>query len=184
MNVMVKQTMAGLRILVILTVITGILYPASIWAVSRIPGLHDQAEAVNTTLVGVDRQGDQWFHTRPSAAIPPASGASNKGEHDADYTKVIDQRRSGIAAREGVNPNQVPQDAVTASASGLDPDISVAYANLQVARIARVRGLGENTVRALVESATHGRLLWFLGQPRVNVTELNRTLEKAVNAAH
>nr|WP_018158694.1 potassium-transporting ATPase subunit C [Smaragdicoccus niigatensis] len=176
MNALVKQSMAGLRVLLILTVITGILYPASVWAVSRIPGLHDRAEAVNTTLVGVDRDGDQWFHTRPSAATLPASGASNKGEHNADYDQVILQRRTEIAAREGVRIDQVPEDAVTASASGLDPDISIAYADLQVKRVAKARGLSVEAVRQLVEKATHGRILGFLGEPHVNVTELNRLL--------
>lgn len=179
MSVLVKQSMAGLRVLLILTVITGLMYPASVWLVSRIPGLHDKAEAVNTTLVGVDREGDQWFHTRPSMATLPASGGSNKGELDADYTAVIAERRADIAAREGVQPEAVPEDAVTASASGLDPDISVEYANLQVARVVKATGLSVETIQALVEKATHGRVLGFLGEPRVNVTKLNRLLTSA-----
>ncbi|MCE5288809.1 MAG: potassium-transporting ATPase subunit C [Nocardiaceae bacterium] len=184
MNTLVKQTMAGLRVLIVLTVITGILYPASVWLVSRVPGLHDNAEAVDTTLVGVDRQGDQWFHTRPSVATLPASGGSNKGELNPEYDKVIDQRRAEIAAREGVDPSQVPPDAITASASGLDPDISVEYANLQVARVAKVRGLSVRTVQEMVEKATHERVLGFLGEPYVNVTELNRLLTVHTLNAH
>ncbi|WP_436497605.1 potassium-transporting ATPase subunit C [Actinokineospora sp. HUAS TT18] len=166
-----KQTAAGLRVLLVLTVLTGILYPAGIWLVSRVPGLYANAEAVDTTLVGVDREGDQWFHTRPSAATLPASGGSNKSEVDSDYTAVVAERRAAVARREGVAEDQVPQDAVTASASGLDPHISPAYAELQVPRVAKATGLPEQRVRDLVAEHTSGTV--------VNVTALNRALEAA-----
>ncbi|WP_156758584.1 potassium-transporting ATPase subunit C [Actinokineospora pegani] len=177
MSTLSKQSLAGLRVLLVLTVITGVLYPASVWAVSRAPGLHANAEAVGTTLVGVDREGDQWFHTRPSAAAPPASGGSNKSEVDADQTAVVAERRAGVARREGVAGDRVPQDAVTASASGLDPHISPAYAELQVPRVARARGVDEHRVRALVAEATSGRGLGLVGEVTVNVTRLNRALD-------
>ncbi|ONI90069.1 K+-transporting ATPase subunit C [Saccharothrix sp. ALI-22-I] len=173
-NNFLKQASAGLRVLLVLTVITGILYPAAVWTVSRIPGLHANAEAVDTTLVGVDREGDQWFHTRPSAATLPASGGSNKGERNADYDAVIAERRTTIAQREGVSEDQVPPDAVTASASGLDPHISPAYAELQVPRVARETGLSEQEVRQLVSASTGGGFT-----ETVNVTELNRSLHTA-----
>jgi potassium-transporting ATPase KdpC subunit len=175
-----KQTLAGLRVLLVLTVITGVLYPAAVWVVSRVPGLQANAEAVDTTLVGVDREGDQWFHTRPSAATLPASGGSNKGERNADYDAVIAERRTEVAQREGVAEDRVPQDAVTASASGLDPQISEAYAALQVPRVARENGLPEERVRELVTANTEGRSAGFLGEPGVNVTALNRALEAAL----
>ncbi|MCP3805597.1 potassium-transporting ATPase subunit C [Allokutzneria sp. A3M-2-11 16] len=167
-----KQAVAGLRVLLVLTVLLGVLYPAGVWAVSRLPGLQANAEAVDTTLVGVDREGDQWFHTRPSAATLPASGGSNKGELNPDYDAVISSRRATIAQREGVSQDRVPQDAVTASGSGLDPHISPAYAELQVPRVARASGVGEERVRELVAAHTAG----FPGEPRVNVTALNRAI--------
>src|SRR5688500_12766925 len=101
-----KQAWAGLRILLVLTVITGVLYPAVVWGVSRIPGLYNNAEAVDTTLVAVTREGDQCFVPRPSAATLPASGGSNKGELNEDYTRKIDELRATIAQREGVSEDQ------------------------------------------------------------------------------
>jgi K+-transporting ATPase ATPase C chain len=179
MTTFAKQALAGLRVLLVLTVLTGILYPAAVWAVSRIPGLHANAEAVDTTLVAVPREGDRWFAARPSAATLPASGGSNKGERNADHDAVIAERRTEVARREGVPEDRVPQDAVTASASGLDPHISTAYAELQVPRVARENGLGEDRVRELVAEHTDGRPLGFLGEPGVNVTALNRALDAA-----
>ncbi|MBW4719964.1 potassium-transporting ATPase subunit C [Saccharothrix obliqua] len=179
MNNLLKQALAGLRVLLVLTVVTGVLYPTAVWAVSRLPGLHDHAEAVDTTLVAVDREGDEWFHTRPSAASPPASGGSNKGEHDAGYDAVVAERRAAVARREGVPADRVPDDAVTASASGLDPHISAAYADLQVPRVARATGLGEDLVRRLVADSVDGRGGGVLGEPGVNVTALNRALAAA-----
>ncbi|WP_199443131.1 potassium-transporting ATPase subunit C [Umezawaea beigongshangensis] len=175
----VAQALAGLRVLLVLTVITGVLYPAAVWTVSRAPGLHANAEAVDTTLVGIDRQGDRWFHTRPSAATLPASGGSNKGEHDEDQDAVVAQRRTEIARREGVAQDRVPQDAVTASASGLDPHISAAYAELQLPRVAGENGLSEQRVRELIAASTDGRSAGLLGEPGVNVTALNRAVESA-----
>ncbi|GAA3839303.1 potassium-transporting ATPase subunit C [Saccharothrix violaceirubra] len=175
---MLKQTVAGLRVLLVLTVLTGVLYPLAVWGASRLPGLRDRAEAVDTTLVAVDREGDEWFHPRPSAAVPPASGGSNKGEHNAEYTAVIADRRAAVARREGVPPDRVPLDAVTASASGLDPHISVEYALLQVPRVARANGLDERRVREWVAGCTEGRVAGFLGEPGVNVTALNRALRR------
>ncbi|MEV8438279.1 potassium-transporting ATPase subunit C [Actinosynnema sp. NPDC051121] len=179
MDNFVKQAWAGLRVLLVLTVLTGVLYPAAVWAVSRLPGLRANAEAVDTTLVAVPREGDRWFAPRPSAATLPASGGSNKGELDRDYDAVIAERRAEIARREGVGEDRVPPDAVTASASGLDPHISAAYAALQVPRVARENGLGEDRVRRLVAEHTEGRALGFLGEPVVNVTALNRALDGA-----
>ncbi|MGW5053873.1 potassium-transporting ATPase subunit C [Actinokineospora sp. NPDC004072] len=170
---MTRQAMAGLRALLVLTVITGLLYPGAVWAVSRLPGLHARAEAVDTTLVAVPRDGDRWFHPRPSAATPPASGGSNKGERNAEYDAVVAQRRAEVARREGVDPGRVPQDAVTASASGLDPHISPAYAELQVPRVAEANGLPEQRVRELVAEHTEGG---FLGPAGVNTTAVNRAL--------
>jgi K+-transporting ATPase ATPase C chain len=203
MNSLAKQTLAGLRILVVLTVLTGILYPLGVWAVSRIPGLQANAEGsavtvngqtVGSDLIGVDPVAkdpshDPYFHTRPSAVakdldgdgsadqIGPAdasvSGASNKGGFNADLVATIKARKEIIAKREGVSESRVPADAVTASASGLDPDISPAYADLQIPRVARENGLSQAQVRQLVDENTDGRGLGFLGEQGVNVLKLN-----------
>ena len=169
-----KQSWAGLRILLALTVLLGVLYPLAVWGVSRVPGLHANAEATGTTLVAVAREGDRYFQPRPSAATPPASGGSNKGELNEDYTRVVDERRTAVAHREGVSEDQVPQDAVTASASGLDPHISPEYAALQVPRVARASGLSEVEVRELVAASTGGTFT-----TTVNVTALNRAIDAA-----
>jgi K+-transporting ATPase ATPase C chain len=211
MNALAKQTLAGLRILLVLTVLTGVLYPLGVWVVSRVPGLHANAEgsvvevdgrAVGSDLIGIDPVAedpahDPWFHTRPSAiardldgdgspdplgpADPSVSGGSNKGAFDDDLAAVVQARKDAIAAREGVDPSQVPADAVTASASGLDPDISPAYAELQVTRVARVNGLSEDEVRRLVDEHTDGRGMGVLGEPGVNVLTLNLAVRSARN---
>lgn len=191
-----RQAGTGLRLLLVFTVVCGIAYPMVVWGVSRIPGLSGAAEgsvitsaagtAVGSSVIGVDPvaadpAADPYFHTRPSASadgvLGPAdtttSGGSNKAGDSADLLDAVSQRRALIAQREGVAPEAVPADAVTASASGLDPDISPAYAALQVARVARVTGLPVAQVRTLVANATSGRALGFLGEPAVSVTELN-----------
>src|ERR1700754_4044535 len=209
MNSLLKQPAAGLRVLIALTILLGVLYPLGVWLVSRIPGLEANAEgsvitengkAVGSDLIGIDPvakdpASDPWFHNRPSAialdadgdgspdplgpADPSISGASNKGAFDPDLVATIKQRKELIAKREGVPESRVPADAVTASASGLDPDISVAYADLQIARGARVTGLSEDKVRALVEDNTDGRDLGVLGDPGVNVLKLNLAVQAA-----
>jgi potassium-transporting ATPase KdpC subunit len=198
---LVKQSLAGLRVLLVLTVITGVLYPLAVWGVGRIPGLQANAEgsvitqngqAVGSSLIGVDPvpadpANDPWFHNRPSALAkdplgpgdPSSSLASNKGAVNEDYDAVVAERRTLIAQREGVSEDQVPQDAVTASASGLDPHISPAYAELQVKRVAQVNGLSEDEVRELVRDNTTGRGLGVLGDPVVTVLELNLAVQAA-----
>jgi K+-transporting ATPase ATPase C chain len=195
-NTLVKQTWAGLRVLVVMTVLLGILYPLAVWAVARIPGLAGNAEGsivtqngrpAGSSLIGVDPvpadpAHDPWFHTRPSAAGPDTpSGASNKGPDNEDLVKAIEQRKALIAAREGVSPDQVPPDAVTASGSGLDPAISVAYAGLQAARVARNTGLPLDRVKQLIEQNTSGA---GIGVPGVNVLPLNLAVRAAAGGAH
>lgn len=182
-----RQSAAGLRLLVVLTVVLGLAYPLAVYGVGRlVPGRADgsmltvDGEVVGSTLLGQQFAGDEWFLPRPSVAgdgyDPLASGASNLGPENPDLLATVEQRRAEVADREGVDPSRVPADAVTASGSGLDPDISPEYAALQVPRVARVRGLAEATVRDLVAAATTGRELGFLGAPRVNVLELNAAL--------
>jgi K+-transporting ATPase ATPase C chain len=120
----------------------------------------------------------KWFQTRPSAVDYDAMGSSgsNLGPNNADLLAAVDERKKAVAALEGVDPSQVPPDALTASSSGLDPHISPAYAALQVNRVARERGLDVAKVRQMVEDNTEGRTLGFLGEPRVNVVTLNNDL--------
>lgn len=203
MNTLVKQTWAGLRVLLVMTVLLGILYPLAVWAVARIPGLEGNAEgsvvtqngqAVGSSLIGVDPvpadpAHDPWFHTRPSALAkdalgpgdPSTSGASNKGPYNEDLVKTIGERKDAIAKREGVSPDQVPPDAVTASGSGLDPAISVAYADLQAARVARNTGVPLDRVKQLIEANTSGA---GIGVPGVNVLPLNLAVQAAAGGAH
>lgn len=198
-----RQLGAAVRVLLVLTVLLGVAYPAGVWAVSRLPGLHAHAEGSVTpgggsSLVGLDPvaadpAADPWFHTRPSTsatgaaglgpADPTTSGGSNLAAGNDDLRAAVGQRRAMVAAREGVAPGAVPPDAVTASGSGLDPHVSPAYAELQVPRVARVTGLGEPRVRALVARATEGRSLGFLGEPRVNVTVLDELVRAAAPGA-
>jgi potassium-transporting ATPase KdpC subunit len=184
-----RQAVTGLRVLVVFTVLVGIAYPLLTWSVTRLPALSGPAEGsvvyakdgtpAGSSLIGIDPVAtgpDPYFHTRPSASVTDrtaVSGGSNKGTFNQDLLDTINQRRQQIAAREAVPEAAVPPDAVTASGSGLDPDISPAYAALQVPRVARVTGLPVDRVRELVAQATDGRVLGFLGEPTVNVTELN-----------
>jgi potassium-transporting ATPase KdpC subunit len=209
MNSLAKQTLAGLRILVVLTVLTGVLYPLGVWVVSRLPGLAANAEGsqvtvngqtVGSDLIGIDPiaedpDHDPYFHTRPSAVAQDLDGdgsadqlgpadastsmGSNKGGFDPGLVATIKARKEIIARREGVAASRVPADAVTASGSGLDPDISAAYADLQVPRVARENGLSEERVRLLVDQHTDGRGLGFLGAPGVNVLKLNIAVQAA-----
>jgi K+-transporting ATPase ATPase C chain len=200
-----RQTWAGLRLVLVMTVLLGVIYPLAVWAVGRLPGLQSRAEGsmvtvngkvVGSTLIGVDPVptnpiADPYFHARPSASAkgvlgpgdPSTSGASNKAGDSPDLLKAVNQRRAQIAAREGVAPSTVPTDAITASASGLDPDISPAYAQLQTARVAKVTGLSPAAVQELIQKCTDGRSLGLLGDPGVNITELNLAVASAAHRA-
>jgi len=194
----VRQHLAALRALLVLTVLTGVAYPLVVMGIGQMlfPSeangslVRSGGQVVGSSLLGqafADAQGNplpQWFQPRPSAAVDPSvkndpgynplfSGASNLGPSNPDLIKTIQDRRAAVAAFDGVPAASVPPDAVTASGSGLDPDISPAYADEQVNRVARARGLDPAAVRALVAAHVQGRTLGILGQPRINVVELN-----------
>jgi K+-transporting ATPase ATPase C chain len=143
-------------------------------------------DVVGSSLLGqafADADGDplpEWFQPRPSAAgsgyDAGASSGSNHGPENPDLIAAIEERRARVAAFDGVDPADVPADALTASASGLDPHISPEYARQQVARVAAARGLDEAEVSALVDAHIQGRDLGYLGEPTVNVLELNVAL--------
>jgi K+-transporting ATPase ATPase C chain len=182
-----RQLAPALRILVVMTVLLGLLYPALVFAIGRIiPARTDGSLlSVDGTVVGSSllAQGfdtPEYFWPRPSVGgyDPLATGGSNLGPNNQDLVQVIEERRAAVAAANDVPPEQVPADAVTASASGLDPHISPEYAALQVARVAGARGLDTDVVADLVAEHTQGRSLGFLGEPGVNVLELNLALDE------
>ena len=187
MTTTLKQALAGLRILLVMTALLGVAYPLATFAVGRLmPDRTDGAmitvdgETVGSSLIGQRFDGEAWFQPRPSVAgdgyDPLASGASNLGPESTELLAVVEERRAEVAEREGVDPDAVPVDAITASGSGLDPHISPAYAALQVPRVARINGLSEQQVAELVAAATTEPELGFLGEARVNVVELNAAL--------
>jgi potassium-transporting ATPase KdpC subunit len=182
----VRQALAGLWLLLAFTVVLGLGYPLLMTAVGQV-AFHDQANGstvqvagsdVGSSLIGQEFKGAQWFHSRPSASAYDAlaSGGTNLGPNSPDLLKSVQQARAQVAQQDGVSPADVPPDAVTSSGSGLDPHISPAYADVQVARVARERGMTTAEVQSLVDDHTQGRILGFLGEPRVNVLELNLAL--------
>jgi len=182
-----RQSVAGLRLLLVLTVVLGLAYPLAVYGVGRlVPDKADgsmltvDGQVVGSRLLGQSFDDDEWFLPRPSEAgdgyDPLTSGTSNLGPENPDLLASVTERKQAVADREDVDPSEVPADAVTASGSGLDPDISPEYARLQVDRVARVRGLEPTVVRQLVEDHVQGRDLGFLGEPHVNVLELNAAL--------
>ena len=191
-----SQTWTALRALLILTVVLGLGYPLVVLGLGQVL-LPAQAngslirvddEVVGSSLLGQsfsDADGDplpEWFQPRPSAAGDGydggASSGSNYGPENADLIAAIEERRAAIAEFNGVDPADIPADALTASASGLDPHISPAYALLQVDRVAEARGLSVAEVRSLVEAHIQGRDLGLMGDPTVNVLELNVALSE------
>ena len=186
----------AVRLTLLATVVLGIAYPLAVWGVGQ-AAFHDQANGsmvessdgtvVGSSLIGQSFDGahaDEWFQSRPSAAGEKgydagASSGSNLGPTNPDLRKAVEERRAAVAKADGVSPADVPADAVTASGSGLDPDISPEYAQQQIARVAAARGMSTDAVRALVDQHTESRQLGFLGEPVVNVLELNLALAKA-----
>ena len=183
-----RQSLAGLRLLLVMTVLLGVGYPTAVWAAGQAFGdrtagspVRVDGQVVGSRLIGQQLEGDEWFHSRPSANDYDAlaSGPSNLGPLSTDLIASIEERRAEVAAREGVDGSAVPPDALTASASGLDPHISPAYAALQAPRVAAANGLSLEEVQRLVEEHTDGRGLGFLGEPGVNVLELNLAVATA-----
>jgi K+-transporting ATPase ATPase C chain len=199
----VRQHIAALRGLLAFTVICGVLYPVVMFGVAQV-AFHKQANGSMVSYKGqvvgssllcqefVDAKGNplpQYFQPRPSAAVnaavktdygcdPGFSGASNLGPDNPVLVKLIKQRQQQIAAFDHVKISSIPPDAVTASGSGLDPDISPAYAYLQVNTVAAARHVSASAVRALVSQFVQGRNLGFLGEPRVDVLTLNIALDQ------
>jgi K+-transporting ATPase ATPase C chain len=197
-----RQSLAGLRLMIAMTLLLGLAYPLVVYGVGQVvspwhargslvtaDGRHteDPSQAVGSALVGQLVEDDGLFLPRPSAAGDGydmlSTYGSNYGPEEPALVDAISQRQAEVAEREGVPESAVPPDAVTASASGLDPDISVAYAALQVPRVARATGLSEAEVRELVHDHTSGRTWGVLGEPHVNVLMLNIAVRAAAGNA-
>jgi K+-transporting ATPase ATPase C chain len=200
----VRQHIAGLRLLLVFTVLTGIIYPVVMWGIAQVAFNHQangsmvsfHGRVVGSSLLCQEFTGAkgnplvQYFQPRPSAAVPSPtpkgdygcdptfSSASNYGPNNPAFITLVKQRLAQVAAFNHVSIAQVPSDAVTASGSGLDPDISPQYAAIQVNRVAAARHVSPAAIQALVSQYTQGRTLGFLGEPRVDVLNLNIALDE------
>ncbi len=185
-----RQLLVGLRFLIAMSVILGIIYPLLVLGVGKViaPSKADgslvtvDGKTVGSSLIGQNFTDPQWFQGRPSAAgadgyDATASGGSNLAADSPDLLKAVNDRKAAIAKADGVPESAIPADALTASGSGLDPDISKAYALIQVNRVAAARKLEPAAVQQLVEAHVTNPLLGFIGQQRVNVLELNIALQ-------
>jgi K+-transporting ATPase ATPase C chain len=197
---MMRLLRASLVILVLMTLLTGVAYPLAMTGVAHLL-LREQAngsllmrdgKVVGSALIGQSFSSDRYFHGRPSATtdtdpadatktVPaPYNAANSAGSNLAPTSKALVDRVKEDVTKLGGGPSApVPADLVTTSASGLDPDISPASAELQVARVAKVRGLSDLEIRRLVAQHTEGRMFGVLGEPRVNVLQLNLALDAA-----
>ena len=193
---MVSQLRPAFLMLIILTVITGVLYPLVVTGIAQVAFPHQangsliviDGKAYGSELIGQQFDDPKYFWGRLSAtstfaynafnadALTGSSG-SNYGPLNPALTDAVQARIDALKAADPGNTAPIPVDLVTASASGLDPHISVAAALYQVHRVAQARGLGDDAVKALVDQYTKGRQLGFLGEPRVNVLELNLALD-------
>jgi potassium-transporting ATPase KdpC subunit len=186
----IRQLTPAVLALVVFTVITGLVYPLVVTGISQV-AFHDEANGslikkdgvvVGSKLIGQQFSATQYFHPRPSAAGTGYDGLSssfsNLGPTNPDFLSSVEERVAAYREENGLSETQeVPVDAVTASASGLDPDISVANAKLQAARVAEARNMPLDQVLSLVKEHTRGRQWGFLGEPGVNVLELNLALD-------
>jgi K+-transporting ATPase ATPase C chain len=196
---MLRQLRPAIALIVLMTVLTGLVYPLGMTGIARVLFPHQAAgsliekdgKVVGSSLIGQNFQDPKYFWGRPSATtdtdpndatktVPaPYNAANSVGSNLGPTSKTLVERVTGDADKlRADNPNAaVPVDLVTTSASGLDPDITPAAAEYQVLRVAKARNLAQDKVRALVADATVGRTLGLLGEPRVNVLKLNLSLD-------
>jgi K+-transporting ATPase ATPase C chain len=187
---MATELRVSLIVFAIFTLLTGAIYPAVTTLIGTL-AFHDRvngsvievgSRAVGSRLIGQPFSGAKYFWSRPSATSPQpyngaASSGSNQGPTNPALEMAVSDRIAVLQAADPGNRAPIPVDLVTASGSGLDPHISPAAAEYQVARVARERGVNADAVRALVAKATEGRTFGLLGEPRVNVLELNLALD-------
>ena len=190
---MIRNATRALMATIVLAVLTGLVYPLVMTGLAQV-AFHDRANgslvnvdgtAVGSSLIGQQWEGPEWFYGRPSAANydAAASSGSNLGPRSRALADAIKERVAAILKVEGpyhpgLRAADIPVDLLTASASGLDPDISPAAALFQAARIAAVRHLSRARVQRLIQENTEGKVLGVLGEPRVNVFELNLALRR------
>ena len=185
--------MIAIRLILSLTVICGLIYPLAMTGAAKLlfpkqakgSLIVGEGRVVGSELIGRQFDDPRYFWSRPSATAPfpynaAASSGSNYGPLNPNRQKVMDTRRDTLRAADPGNNAPVPIDLLTASGSGLDPHISVAAAQYQLPRVARLRGVPEDRIRALVAANTAGRTFGVLGEPRVNVLALNLALDRAV----
>ena len=187
---MLVQFRAAIVSLIVLTVVTGVLYPLIVTGIAQVVFpfqsngslIVKDGKVVGSALIGQPFDDPKYFWSRPSATSPfgdnaAASSGSNLSPTNPDLIKAVQGRVDALRAADPGNTAPVPVDLVTASGSGLDPHISPAAALYQVPRVARERKLDPQTVRQMVERSTEGRSLGVLGEPRVNVLALNLALD-------
>ncbi len=186
---MLDHLRPALVMTVLFTLLTGIAYPLALTGIAQtmLPAqangslIRDGSAIVGSALIGQDFTGDRYFWPRPSVTSDmPYNAASSSGSNLGPTSEKLKERVAADVARlkaSGI-AGEIPADAATASGSGLDPDISPAFARDQAARIARARDLPEAEVAALVERMTEGRLFGIVGEPRVNVLEINLALDQ------
>lgn len=191
MRAFIRQLRPALILAVIFTLICGVGYPLLTTAIGQ-AGFNDKANGslitrggivVASKLIGQSFVAPQYFHPRPSAAGDGYDGSSSSGSNlgptNPDLLKAVGERAKAYRTENGLAPDGlVPVDAVTASGSGLDPHISIANARLQASRVAKARGLAVDHVQTLIRAHTDGRGLSVLGEPGVNVVELNLALDQ------
>lgn len=188
---MLSQLRPALVVLALLTVLTGLIYPAAVTGVARVAFprassgmvVERSGHVVGSELVGQPFTDPGYFWSRPSATGPfpynaAASSGSNQGPTNPAFLEAVAGRVKALREADPGNDAPVPVDLVTASGSGLDPHISPAAAIYQVGRVARARGVSNGRVRQIVDELTEGRTLGFMGAPRVNVVRLNIALDE------
>jgi K+-transporting ATPase ATPase C chain len=187
---MLAQLRAAIVAVVVLTILTGVVYPLVVTGIAELVFPHqangslieEDGKVVGSSLIGQAFDDPTYFWGRPSATNPPYdggnSGASNLGPTNPDLIKNVQARIDALKKEQPQSREPIPVDLVTASGSGLDPHISLAAAEYQVSRVAHLRGLKPDELRKLIAEHSQGRTLGFLGEPRVNVLELNLALDK------